>query len=277
LSRGLFFAMMPRMTKNSPYNYLILLVFLAVISVFSFSACSKKPIEIGRTNPDQEIKKCIKLSEKKHFEDAIECLEIFKSRFPKSKWGIEAELMIGDNYFRRKEYLLAADSYQAFVKLHPIHPKIDYAYYRTGVSYAKHSPKAIDRDQEYLDDAIANLSIVTKNFPQSAYYNVSRVTLLEARTKIAKRHFYVGRFYYRTGEYIAAIPRFQEIVENYPDSGLLPKSLYLMTVSNIRLSRLDDAKESFSILATRFSDSDYVPKAQKRLLRATKKRESSLW
>ena len=41
--------------------------------------------------------------------------------------GIEAELYIGDNYFRREYF--AADSYQSFIKLHPTHPKTDYAYY----------------------------------------------------------------------------------------------------------------------------------------------------
>src|SRR3989338_6503626 len=188
---------------------------LAVGFTMLGNGCAKKEMQIGRQNPEIEIKKCIKYSEKKHFEEAIECLEIFKSHFPKSQWGTEAELLIGDTYYRKKDYLLAADSYQSFVKLHLTHPKLDYAYYKTGLSYLKQSPKAIDRDQEYLDSAISNFQIVVHNFPDSAYMNITQANLAEARTRIAKRHFYVGRFYYRTGEYIASLPRFKEIVNSY--------------------------------------------------------------
>ncbi len=55
-------------------------------------SCAKKPVEVGRENPELEIQKCMKYSEKKQFEEAVECLEIFKSHFPKSQWGIEAEI-----------------------------------------------------------------------------------------------------------------------------------------------------------------------------------------
>jgi outer membrane protein assembly factor BamD len=244
---------------------------LLLASCLFVSSCAKKPIEIGRENPELEIKKCIKYSEKKHFEEAIECLEIFKSRFPKSRWGIESELMIGDNYFRQKEYLLAADSYQSFIKLHPIHQKTDYAYFKSGLSYLRHSPKAIDRDQEYIDDAIANFKITISGFPNSEYLDLAKANLAEARTKVARRHFYIGRFYFKTGEYIASIPRFQEIADNYKDSGLAEKSLRNIALANIELKRLEDAKIAFSRLASEYPQSKYISKIEKKLIRAVKK------
>ncbi|OGQ50540.1 MAG: hypothetical protein A3I09_04160 [Deltaproteobacteria bacterium RIFCSPLOWO2_02_FULL_47_10] len=245
---------------------------ILVCAVVIMAGCAKKPIQIGRENPEIEIQKCIKLSDKKHFEEAIECLEMFKSRFPKSQWGIEAELYIGDNYFRQRDYLMAADSYQAFVKLHPTHPKVDYAYYKTGLSYLKHSPKAIDRDQEYLDDSIANFEIVSNNYPDTPYLNLTQNYLTEARTKVARRHFYVGRFYYRTGEYIAAVPRFKEIADKYRSSNLAEKSLYLMTLSNIELGRLDDAKLAFSQISQEYPKSKYIGRLSKKLLHEVKKK-----
>lgn len=244
---------------------------LATAGTLVFFACSKKPVNIGRENPEREIKKCIKLSDKKHFKEAVECMEVFKSHFPKSQWGIEAELYIGDNYFRQKDYLLAADSYQAFIKLHPANPKVDYAYYKSGLSYLKQTPKAIDRDQEYLPNAIADLEIVKRNFPESPYYSLAKTYLTEARTKVAKRHFYIGRFYYRTGEYLAAIPRFQEIADNYKDSGLAEKSLYLITVSNLELKRLEEAKISFSQLSIEYPSSKYLKDLEGRLIDMAKK------
>ena len=246
------------------------LVFLVILSSF-LAACAKKPLQIGREHPELEIKKCVNLSEKKLFKEAVECLEVFKSRFPKSEWGLEAELYIGDNYFKQKEYLLAADSYEAFIKLHPTHHRVDYAYYKMGLSYLKETPKAIDRDQEYLDAAISNFKVVLQGFTQSAYYDLADKEFKAAREKIARRHFYVGRFYYRTGEYIAAIPRFKEVLDKFSESLVAERSAYLMTISNLKLKRIEDAKESFSGLATKFPQSKYIPELEKKLIKVVSK------
>lgn len=258
----------------SPFP-LFLSCFLLLVScllLLFFAACSKKPVQVGRDNPEKEITKCIKLSDKKRFKEAVECMEVFKSHFPKSQWGVEAELYIGDNYFRQKEYLLAADSYQSFIKLNPTHPKADYAYYKSGLSYLKQSPKAIDRDQEYLDNAIADFEIVQRSFPDSTYINVNQENLLTARKRVAEHHFYIGRFYYKTGEYLAAIPRFQEIVSKYKDSGLCEKSLYYTTIANLKLDKLDSAKEAFSTLSLEYSKSKYIKKLENKLISASKEK-----
>ena len=254
-------------------NKLFVLLFVLPASCFLLlsASCAKKPVVIGRDNPAQEIEKCTKLSNKKHFKEAVECLEVFKSHFPKSEWGVEAELYIGDNYFRQKEYLLAADSYQSFIKLHPTHPKIDYAYFKSGLSYLKQTPKAIDRDQEYLDAAMVNFEIVKRNFSDSVYANVNNEDLMDARKRVAEKNFYVGHFYYRTGEYIAAIPRFQIVAKDHRDSGLADKSLYFITRANLKLSRLEDAKESFSTLSVEYPSSKYVKELENRLIRASEK------
>jgi hypothetical protein len=59
---------------------LLLLPALVAIS----GACTKKSFKFsGDETDEQAIQKCMKLSEKKRFQEAVECLEIFKSRFPR--------------------------------------------------------------------------------------------------------------------------------------------------------------------------------------------------
>ncbi len=248
-----------------------LLVLLPLLGAFLFVAgCAKEHYRIGQGEPEKEIQQCIRLGAKGKYEDAIQCLEMFKARYPQTKLGQEAELQIGDAYFAKKDYLLAAESYAAFLKLHPYSGKADYAHYRIGVSYFKESPKAIDRDQSYLDDAIDHLRIVVRRYPRSAYRGLAKATLEVARRRLAKRNYYIGRFYYRTGEYIAAIPRFIEVAERYPDSGIADKALYMAVKANLKLDRLEGAKEAFSILSLAFPKSPYVPKAERKLLSAAK-------
>lgn len=235
------------------------------------AGCAKETPRIGEGKPRKEIQQCITLGEKGKYEDSIQCLEMFKAQYPQTQLAREAELMIGDAYFARKDYLLAAETYQAFLHLYPLHPKADYAHYRIGVAYFRESPKAIDRDQRYLDEAIRHLRIVIRRYPGSKYRDAARATLHVARRRLARRHFYVGRFYYRTGEYIACIPRFMEVADHYPDSGLADKALYLVVKANLGLDRLDAAKQAYSTLATKYPDSKYVKRAERKLLRAVKK------
>jgi len=66
------------------------------------------------------------------------------------------------------------------------------------------------------------------------------------------------------------LPRFEEVAERYPKSGLVDKSLYMMTISNIRLGRIEDAKEAFSKLSVDFPASRWTKKAEKKMRHAAK-------
>jgi outer membrane protein assembly factor BamD len=245
----------------------VISMFVIISTLSVFAGCAKEDVVIGNKGPDVEIQKCIRLSQKKHYEDAIQCLEMFRARYPQSREGIEAELMIGDAYFDKKEYLLAAESYAAFIKLHPFHPKLDYAYYRRGLSLFKESPKAIDRDQQYLGEAISNLSSVVRGFPNSTYRTDALKYYREARLRVAKRHLYIGRFYYRTKEYKACIPRLMIVATQYEDTGLAPKALYYATSAHLGLKEFDGARNSYSMMATQYPDDKWTKKAESKMKR----------
>lgn len=249
------------------------IIILGIVLGLGLTACAKKDIVIGNAGPDVEIKKCIKLSQGKDYEDAIQCLEMFKARYPQSREGQEAELMIGDAYFDKKDYLLAAESYAAFIKLHPFSPRLDYAYYRRGLSLFKESPKSIDRDQQYLGEAIQNLKVAVQRFPNSTYRALALKYYKEARLRVAKRNLYIGRFYFRTGQYKAAISRLEEVATQYRDSGLAPKALYLATVSNLELDQFAEARRTFSMLSVDYPSDRWTKRAENKMKSAAKKQK----
>jgi len=230
---------------------------LLVIPVFlAFAGCSHKPFLSNATDSNAALEECHKLSENNNYEKANECLEVLKSRFAGSSSAAYADVDIGDNYFRKGDYLLAAETYIAFSKLHPSDEKVGYAYYKTGVCYLRENPKPIDRDQKYLETAIQYFELAMPRVPADLKDAV-REQWAEARMRIARRHFYIGRFYYRTGEYLAAIPRFQEVVTNYSGLGLDEKSLYLMGDSYLRVGQKERALEILSVFEQHFPQSKY--------------------
>ncbi|MBT3181154.1 MAG: outer membrane protein assembly factor BamD [Deltaproteobacteria bacterium] len=234
------------------------------------TSCGKSMPSIGGGDPTKEFGECMKLSEKGKFEDTVQCLEMFKARYPQTKLGQEAELRIGDAYFAKKEYLLAAEAYLAYLRLHPRSRKADYAHFRIGEAYFRESPKAIDRDQEYLESAIDHLAIVIRRYPNSPYAGLAKTAWQKARKRVARRTFYIGRFYYRTGEYKSCIPRFLEVASRYPDSGLADKSLFKALEAALELKKIEKAKEAYGMLLSDYPDSKYTKSAEKKLLRRIK-------
>lgn len=240
------------------------LLILTGLAALAIEGCGKKPYLSSATSGEAAFEECMKLSQKKDYEKSNECFEILKSRFGGSAAAADADLAIADNSFRKGEYLLASESYIAFTKLHPAHDKVGYAYYRIGLCYMKENPKQIDRDQKYLETAIQYFELAM-NRTSGDLREVVQEKWREARAKIAQRHFYVGRIYHRTGEYMAAIPRFQEIVTNYTGLGLDEKALYLMGDSLVRLKEKERALEILGVFEQHFPNSRYKKKLASKL------------
>lgn len=227
-------------------------VFLALVGW----GCGHRPYLSNSKSADEAYKECHRFSVAKDYEKANECFEVLKSRFGGSLAASEADVEIADNYFRKGDYLLAAETYIAFAKLHPTHEKVGYSYYRIGLCYLRENPKPIDRDQKYLATAIQYFELALPNV-SGDLKDLVREKWTEARTRIARRHFYIGRFYYKTGEYWAAIPRFQEVVTNYSGLGLDEKSLFFMGNSFLHLSEKERALEVLGVFEQHFPNSRY--------------------
>lgn len=235
---------------------LTLFLLTAFITLLHFVGCGHKPYLSSAKSGDQALEECRKLSESKDYDRSNECLEVLKSRFGGSQAAYEADLEMGDNSFRKGEYLVAAETYLAFTKLHPTNDKVGYALYRIGLCYLRENPKAIDRDQKYVESAVQYFEAAL-NRTSGDLRELVREKLAEARTRIARRHFYIGKFYHRTGEYMAAIPRFNEVVTNYTGLGLDERALYFLGDSYVRLKEKERALEILSVFEQHFPQSKY--------------------
>src|SRR5579885_407252 len=91
---------------------------------------------------------------KGYYDETITELEKLRNTYPFSKFAVEAELMIADALYKKREYADAADSYRTFAKLHPRHEQVDYAAFRVGLSLFLEAPKAVARDQASTEKSL---------------------------------------------------------------------------------------------------------------------------
>ncbi|NLI81585.1 MAG: outer membrane protein assembly factor BamD [Deltaproteobacteria bacterium] len=157
-----------------------------------------------------------KMREKK-YGDAVKAFQKLKEQYPYSKYAILAELKLGDAHFYKKNYAEAAVAYEEFARLHPRNEVIPYVLYQIGMCHFL-SFSTIDRDQEETRQAIEAFQRVIASHPDSEYARKARKQLVECQKRAAAREFYVGQFYYRSGEYAAAKGRLEKLNDAYPDA-----------------------------------------------------------
>lgn len=151
-----------------------------------------------------------------HYEDAIRRLEEFKSRFPYSQFTPDAELLIADSQFRMGRYLEAAGTYETFVKLHPKHPKVDFAMYRVGESYWEDAPEAVSREQEYTEKAVAQWKDLVEKFPKSEFAGQAKEKVEAGTRRLAESMQFVARFYCKQEIWHACAFRNIRLLERFP-------------------------------------------------------------
>src|SRR5882672_10213864 len=66
---------------------------------------------------------------------AIKYYETLEARYPYGRYAQQAQLEIAYGYYKQGEQVSAAAAVDRFVKLHPNHPSVDYAYYLKGLVY----------------------------------------------------------------------------------------------------------------------------------------------
>lgn len=235
------------------------------IAIFFCIACASTPPFGQESTVSEAMARCNELMDKEKHDKATKCYEMMRSRFRGTGLAEDAELKIADIAFEKKEYLLAAESYRAFAKLHPSHPKLPYVYFKAGLSYLKESPKAIDRDQQYLDSALGYLEIGLRYFPSSPYQEVTREAYDEVRRRLAARELYVGKFYLKQKEYRACLPRFAIVADQYQGIGFDEEALYLLGKAYLKLDERKKAFEVAAVLKERNPSSKYLDKLIKDL------------
>lgn len=171
----------------------------------------------------QEEKTAAELAEEgnKHFQEekyakAIESYERLRDWYPYSPHAKTAELRIADSHYHLEEYEQALSAYQHYERLHPGDDKIPYVIYQSGMCHYDRL-KSIDRTQVPARNALEAFNRLQSRFPGNEYAEKAEPKIRECRKRMAGHEFYVARFYYKSKHYKAALERFENVLEKYPE------------------------------------------------------------
>lgn len=196
------------------------------------------------------------------YENAINYYELLESRFPFGPFAEQAQLEIAYAYFKFSEPESAISATERFIKLHPRHPHVDYAYYLKGLVNFNRKQGLVEfflpRSQSQRDpgtrrQAFFDFAELVRKFPNSRYAQDSRQRMIYLRNDLAKYEVEVGDYYMRRGAYAAAVNRAKYVLENYDQSPAVADALALMIKGYNALGLKDLADDAQRVWDLNFS------------------------
>lgn len=179
---------------------------------------------------------------------------------PYSPWARRAQLMSAFSYYVAKDYNQAIQSAQRFLSIHPGNKDAPYAYYLIALSYYEQISD-VHRDQAITEQARAALNEVVRRFPQTEYAADARLKLDLVHDHLAGKEMEIGRFYERSGKWLAAQIRFQNVVDNYQTTSHAAEALYRLTETSLALGIPEEAKKYAAVLGANYPGNEWYEKA----------------
>ena len=184
-------------------------------------------------------------------------------RHPESDLAPVARFLIGETYFRGKDYEKAAPEFEAFVTLYPSNQIADLGQYRLARSYFDQMP-TVERDQKLTSQALTEFQKLIRLYPESRYAPDAIVKIEAARLRLAQKELWIASFYMRQGKYESALPRFDAVLKDYGRTQAAPEALYQKADALIRLGRNDEAATALKRLVDEFPASEWSRRARER-------------
>ena len=179
---------------------------------------------------------------------------------PYSPWARRAQLMSAFSYYAGGDYNKAVQSAQRFLSIHPGNKDAPYAYYLIATSYYEQISD-VTRDQKVTQQALAALNDIVRRYPSTSYASDARLKIDLVNDHLAGKEMEIGRFYERTGKWLAASLRFRNVVEKYQTTSHAPEALFRMVETSLSLGLPDEAQKSAAVLGANYPGSEWYQKA----------------
>ena len=235
---------------------------LALFLVFQLSGCmfgwlktTKKGEDTGGWTVTQFYEAGKQDMEDGDWKGAIAFFIALEARYPYGRYTQQAQLEVAYAHYKEDDQAAAVIAANRFIKLHPNHPNVDYAYYIKGLSsfnvekgvagYIMKNwidQKMSERDPKSSRESFETFKELITRFPDSRYRPdaIKRMNFLF--NTVAMGEIYVARYYMSRRAYVAAINRAQFTLNEYPQTPAIKYALEIMIDAYDELG-MDDLRD----------------------------------
>jgi outer membrane protein assembly factor BamD len=207
------------------------------------------------------------------YDKAIKYFEKLESRYPYGRFAQQAQLEVAYAYYKQGETASAISACDRFIRLHPNHPNVDYAYYLKGLVNFNDDlgllGKLAEQDQTERDPKAARESFtafkdLVGKFPESKYTPDAAARMNYLVNALAAHEVHVAKYYLKRGAYVAAINRAQETLRTYPDAPAIEEALFVLIKAYDGAGMQDLRDDAERVMRKNFPKSNYYERGLNR-------------
>lgn len=201
------------------------------------------------------------------YAEAIKLYEKLEARYPYGRYAQQAQLEIAYAHFKEGEPALSIAAADRFIKLHPNHPNVDYAYYLKGLAnfnddlglmHIVSRQDLTERDPKAARDAFEAFKDLVQRFPNSKYAEDAQARMEYLVNALAAHEVHVARYYLKRGAYVAAANRAQAALLTYPRAPANEEGLLIMVKAYDAMGLTDLRDDAERVMMKNFPDSKYL-------------------
>jgi outer membrane protein assembly factor BamD len=253
----------------TPSTRMRLVTAVLLATALCLSACASLEDPTRDWGPERLYEEAkTKLKDGQH-EEAIKLFETLQARYPYGQHAVQSQLEVAYAYYKNQEPALAVAAADRFVRQHPTHPNVDYAYYLKGLTNFRTDPgliewliagadEPIDRDPRAVREAYAAFKELVDRFPDSRYAPDAKDRMAYLVDAQARYEILVARYYFDRGAYVATINRCKQAILNHPRAPSVEDALGLQALSYRLMGMNELMEDTLRVLRQNFPESRYL-------------------
>jgi outer membrane protein assembly factor BamD len=243
--------------------------FFALAAAVALVACASVLDPTKDWTPQRFYKEARQQLTEGNYAQAVKYYEQLEARYPYGPYTEQAQLEVAYAHYKDGEPALALAAADRFIRLHPTHPNVDYAYYLKGIINF-HGEKSLihtlfgfsddmwDRDTKGARDAYSAFRELVDRFPRSRYAKDAADRMRYLVDAQARYEVHVAKFYYDRGAYVAAVNRCKYALENYPRTPAAEDALGIQAEAYKLMGMPKLAADTVRVLRMNFPASRYL-------------------
>ena len=204
--------------------------------------------------------------DRNNYEAAAKLFDEVERQHPYSVWARRAQLMSAYSYYVARQYPDAISSARRFTTIHPGNKDAPYANYLIAMSYYNQVVD-VTRDQKITQQAADSFGELIRRYPESRYAADARLKLDLINDHLAGKEMEIGRYYQRSGNWLAATQRFRTVVDKYQTTSHAPEALERLVESYLSLGIPAEAQKAAAVLGANYPGSKWYNRAYKLIQR----------
>jgi outer membrane protein assembly factor BamD len=242
-------------------KYVLILLFS--LTLLGCSGNDERPDIAADTGEQQMYEDAQRYLRGGNFDLAVRSLQLLESRYPFGKYAEQAQLELIYGHYSAYEHEAAVEAADRFIRLHPQHPNVDYAFYMKGLAAYTSSDDIFTRfmptdqskrDTSHAKEAFGEFAQLLSRYPNSPYAADAKARMVSLRNQLARHEIVVANYYLRRGAYLAATNRGRYVVENFQRTPAVADGLAIMAQGYILLGMDDLARDSIDVLALNYPE-----------------------